>query len=133
LQKGNSIDEAIAETNLPASVKHFLSYTFEVVQHAPVHVQAAVFTFGREDLIPDMFMRILEQLHAESPEQLSIFHYYIERHIEVDGGHHTHLAQQMVASLCGNDAQKWQEATDASLKSLEMRKVLWDGIVESLN
>ena len=127
------IDEAIAETDLPASVKHFLSYTFEVVQHAPVHVQAAVFTFGREDLIPDMFMRILEQLHAESPEQLSIFHYYIERHIEVDGGHHTHLAQQMVASLCGNDAQKWQEATDASLRSLEMRKVLWDGIVHSLN
>ncbi len=133
LQKGNSVDQAISETDLPASVKSFLSYTFEVVQHAPVHVQAAVFTFGREDLIPDMFMRILEQLHAEAPEQLAIFHYYIERHIEVDGGHHTHLAQQMVASLCGNDAQKWQEATDASLKSLEMRKVLWDGIVHSLN
>ena len=78
LQKGNSIDEAISETDLPASVKRFLSYTFEVVQHAPVHIQAAVFTFGREDLIPDMFMRILEQLHAETPDQLSIFHYYID-------------------------------------------------------
>jgi hypothetical protein len=133
LQNGNSIVEAIAETDLPESVKRFLTFTFEVIQDAPVHVQAAVFTFGREDLIPDMFMRILEQLHAESPEQLSIFHYYIERHIEVDGGHHTHLAQQMVASLCGNDPQKWQEAIDASLKSLEIRKVLWDGIVQSLN
>ncbi len=133
LQAGNSIDDAIAKTDLPSSVKTFLSYTFEVVQHAPVHVQAAVFTFGREDLIPDMFMRILDQLHAETPEQLAIFNYYIERHIEVDGGHHTHLAQQMVASLCGNDPQKWQEATDASLKSLEMRKVLWDGIVHALN
>lgn len=133
LQAGNSIDDAIAKTDLPSSVKTFLSYTFEVVQHAPVHVQAAVFTFGREDLIPDMFMRILDQLHAETPEQLAIFNYYIERHIEVDGGHHTHLAQQMVASLCGNDPQKWQEATYASLKSLEMRKVLWDGIVHALN
>lgn len=133
LQAGNSIDDAIAKTDLPSSVKTFLSYTFEVVQHAPVHVQAAVFTFGREDLIPDMFMRILDQLYAETPEQLAIFNYYIERHIEVDGGHHTHLAQQMVASLCGNDPQKWQEATDASLKSLEMRKVLWDGIVHALN
>jgi len=133
LRGNKQIDIAISESDLPDSVKAFLAYTFEVVQRAPVHVQAAVFTFGREDLIPDMFMRILDQLHAETPEQLAIFRYYIERHIEVDGGHHTHLAQQMVASLCGNDPQKWQEATDASLKSLEMRKVLWDGIVNSLH
>jgi hypothetical protein len=49
----------------------------------------------------------------------------------VDGGHHSHLALEMVAELCGNDAKKWEEATSASLKALQMRVQLWDAIIES--
>jgi len=42
LRGGKQIDSAISESDLPDSVKVFLAFTFEVVQHAPVHVQAAV-------------------------------------------------------------------------------------------
>ena len=56
-----------------------------------------------------------------------------ERHIEVDGGHHSQLALEMVTELCGNDAAKWEQATSASLKALEMRSQLWDAINENSN
>jgi hypothetical protein len=129
LQSGTKIETAIEQLDCAASIKAFLSFTFKIVNHAPAHVQAAVFTFGREDLIPDMFTRLLEKLVAESPEKVAIFKYYIERHIEVDGGHHSHLALEMVAELCGNDATKWKEAEAASIEALEIRAKLWDAVI----
>ncbi len=128
LKSGISVDAAIQQLNCADSVKDFLSFTFKIVNHAPAHVQAAVFTFGREDLIPDMFTRLLEKLVAEAPEKVSIFKYYIERHIEVDGGHHSHLALEMVSELCGDDATKWEEAAKASIEALQIRARLWDGV-----
>jgi hypothetical protein len=129
LQSGTTIEAAIQQLNCADSVKKFLNFTFKIVNHAPAHVQAAVFTFGREDLIPDMFTRLLEKLVAESPEKVSIFKYYIERHIEVDGGHHSHLALEMVSELCGEDNVKWKEAEQASIEALQIRAQLWDAVI----
>ena len=129
IKSGKNIDEAIETTDLPVQVKQFLKFTFDIAQNAPLHVKAAVFTFGREDLIPDMFTEILNKIHGDNPGKVAIFKYYIERHIEVGGGHHSILALEMVADLCGDDESKWEEAKQASLKSLEVRSVLWDGIL----
>lgn len=123
---GMNIHEAIQNSFIHPNVKAFLNYTFEIAQSAPLHVKAAVFTFGREDLIPSMFHRLLEQLYQEVPEQVATFRYYIERHIEVDGDHHSHLATDMVCRLCGENEKNWEEALQASRKALEMRYLLWD-------
>ena len=131
IAKGKTINNAIAEAILPEKVKAFLQYTFEIAQNAPLHVKAAVFTVGREDLIPDMFTEILHKIYADHPDKVATFKYYIERHIEVDGGHHSQLALEMVAELCGNDDSKWEEASQASLKALEIRAQLWDAILEN--
>lgn len=132
IRSGKSMTQAISDAAITQEVKSFLHFTFDTIENQPVHVQAAVFTFGREDLIPDMFMKILEKIHEEYPEKVSIFKYYIERHIEVDGGHHSQLALEMVSSLCGDDKIKWEEATKASIASLKVRAQLWDGILKSL-
>ena len=129
IEHESSVQSAIDKADLPDGVKNFLSFTFDVSLNAPLHVKSAVFTFGREDLIPNMFMKLLEEIHSESPEKVSTFKYYIERHIEVDGGHHSHLALEMVASLCGDDATKWKEAADASEKALHLRYGLWDAVI----
>jgi hypothetical protein len=126
---GENIIDAINQTDLHKNVKAFLHFTFDIALHAPTHVKAAVFTFGREDLIPSMFIKLLEQLYAEIPEKISTFKYYIERHIEVDGDHHSRLAIEMVAELCGDDETKWNEALETAKKSLEMRYLLWDAIM----
>ncbi|MEY4573591.1 MAG: hypothetical protein RLZ10_2882, partial [Bacteroidota bacterium] len=126
---GRTIDEAIADSSIPENVQEFLRFTFDIATQAPSHIKAAVFTFGREDLIPSMFIKFLEEMQDEHPDKVSTFKYYIERHIEVDGGHHSHLAINMVSELCGEDPQKWSEAAEAAKKALEMRYVLWDAIV----
>jgi hypothetical protein len=128
INSGKTVYEAIEAAHLPQQVKDFLQFTFDISFNAPLHVKAAVFTFGREDLIPSMFMKILDKIFADAPDKVSIFKYYIERHIEVDGDHHSHLALDMVNNLCGSDASKWEEAKIASVKALALRIGLWDAI-----
>ena len=133
IHAGKPVQEAIEAAALPQKVKDFLQFTFDIAFNAPLYVKAAVFTFGREDLIPSMFMKILDKIHADAPHKVSIFKYYIERHIEVDGDHHSHLALDMVSRLCGDDATKWEEAKIASVKALTLRIGLWDAIFESIS
>ena len=130
INTGIKVQDAIEGAQLPKQVKDFLKFTFDISFNAPLHVKAAVFTFGREDLIPSMFMKILDKIYADAPDKVSIFKYYIERHIEIDGDHHSHLALDMVSRLCGSDASKWEEATVASVKALALRIGLWDAIFE---
>jgi hypothetical protein len=66
------------------------------------------------------------------PGRLSTFKYYLERHIEVDGEHHKHLAYRMTALACGNDERRWQEAAVAVADALEARIALWDAVMAAL-
>ncbi len=127
---GTPIQEAIAAANLPEGVKGFLRFTFEVIASEKPHVMAAVFTFGREDLIPDMFYALVKDLDQKFPGKLTTFIYYLERHIEVDGDHHSQLAMQMVQELCGDDENKWNEAAQYAQQSLVWRHQLWSAILD---
>lgn len=127
VQRGSLIKDLTAA--LPDSVKGFLDFTFEVIATGKAHIMAAVFTYGREDLIPDMFYSLVKDLNEQFPGKLDIFVYYLERHIEVDGDHHSILAQQMVKELCGDDETKWEESAIFAMKALEWRNKLWNGIV----
>lgn len=129
IHDGLPVSQVIQRMVLPAGVKDFLNFTFDIIQE-PIHVQAAVFSFGREDLIPDMFMELLQEISKVHPDKLDSYIYYLQRHIEVDGGHHSHLAMEMVIELCGDDPAKWKEASVAAIMSLEKRIQLWDAILD---
>ncbi|NSL89454.1 DUF3050 domain-containing protein [Chitinophaga sp. Mgbs1] len=126
---GTPVHAILEQTMLPEAVKGFLGFTFDVIATGKAHVMAAVFTFGREDLIPDMFYALVKDLDQKFPGKLTTFIYYLERHIEVDGDHHSQLAMQMVQELCGNDSNKWEEAAQYARQSLVWRRQLWSGIL----
>lgn len=130
--QGISVTEAIEKADIPEAAKNFLNFTFEVIATNKPHVIAAVFTFGREDLIPNMFHTIVGDMNKRFPNQVDVFKYYLDRHIEVDGDHHSHLALEMVSELCGNDEQKWQEAKEYTLRALQSRIELWNGVQEAI-
>ena len=129
LESGQNINTAMQNCKLPAAVLGFVRTTFDIIATGKAHIQAAVFTFGREDLIPGMFISFVKQLNKKTTDKINIFQYYLERHIEVDGGHHSHLAYQMTEHLCGTNEQYWKEATEAVKEALYSRIKLWDSIL----
>ena len=132
LQQSGDFDQAFKTSMAPKEAQEFVDFTFKIISSKKDYLQSAIFTFGREDLIPGMFFSIINEIHKNFPDDISIFKYYIERHIEVDGDHHSHLALQMTSNLCGNDEQYWKEAEEAVIESLEKRIKLWDGVYNQL-
>jgi hypothetical protein len=127
LQKTGDFPLAYLTAGTPKEAQNFVDFTFKIIESNKNHLQSAVFTFGREDLIPGMFISIVNDVYKNFPDSISIFKYYLERHIEVDGDHHSHLALQMTDNLCGDDHQKWEEAEKATIASLQNRIELWNG------
>lgn len=131
LLQNQTVIDALQVSNAPSCVKQFVAQTFQIIQQ-PKHVQAAVFTYGREDLIPHMFIACIQHLPNEQKQQLNYFKYYLERHIEVDGDHHSLLAIQMTEELCGQNKEYIEEAKNAVEEALASRLLLWDGIYEAI-
>jgi len=108
-----------------------VNYTFSIVATKEAHKIAASFTFGREDVIPDMFIAILEEAKT-SGQDYDKFRYYLDRHIELDGDEHGPIALKMIETLCGENDSLWKEAETVAIKSLEVRITLWDGIYKAI-
>ncbi len=125
----DSVLSTIQNSDLNAAVKSFLSFTFETINTQQPHKIAAAFTFGREDLIPDMFLRIVEQAGEDAYPKLE---YYLRRHIELDGDEHGPLSLKMIQELCGDDAVKWHDVLECSEKALQQRIALWDHIAKAI-
>ena len=124
----------VSATNIPSvndGVDAFLKTTFDVIESNETHKIASAFTFGREDLIPDMFTAIVDEYNTKN--NLDKFVYYLERHIELDGGEHGPLALELISNLCGDDDNKWKEVEETAIACLVARKKLWDSILANLN
>jgi hypothetical protein len=124
---------SIKQSELHPNIKAFLDFTFRIIEEGKSHKIAAAFTFGREDLIPEMFTAILKNFQSNFPEtDLSKLIYYFERHIELDADEHGPMAMKMIDELCGESETKWEEVEEVSIQSLEKRIALWDAIEEKI-
>ena len=125
----NSIDNKLVSSG-NQDIDGFLQTTFSIIDTNEIHKIAAAFTFGREDLIPDMFTAIVEDLNSENT--LNKFVYYLERHIELDSGEHGPLAFQLISDLCGEDDKKWREVEETAIVCLIAREKLWNAIFNEI-
>ena len=130
IRNGMSYQHALKLVEAPDPVCQFVTFTFSVLETQAPHKIAAAFTFGREDLIPQMFTAIIGAIQKQFPkEDLSEFSYYFQRHIELDDDTHGPLALSMVEELCGDDPEKWADVLSVSQQALKHRLMLWNGIL----
>ncbi len=126
LERGEPAVPALAAAGAPAAAVAFSRVTFDIIENAPLHCQAACFAFGREDLIPEMFDQVVGM--ARKDPRLELFVDYLTRHIQVDDEEHTPMAMHMLVELCGDDDARWRECADSLTTALRARLALWEGI-----
>lgn len=134
LENKSTLRDSINTVNLDPILKNFINFTFDVIKSEKAHCIASAFTFGREDVIPDMFLKIIQKSKTDSTDQrYSKLLYYLNRHIEIDGDEHGPISLKMVENLCGDDTKKWDEALDVAKLALKQRIKLWDLINRNIN
>jgi hypothetical protein len=131
IKSDTSVYEALSNTNISQKTRDFVSFSFNIIETNQPHQIASAFTFGREDIIPEMFIEIIDRakLGDQSCEKLK---YYLQRHIELDGDEHGPVSLKMISELCGEDNKKWEETLNVAKLALDKRISLFDGAFEEI-
>jgi hypothetical protein len=128
---GTPIDQALASVAILPSTRRFVLSTMRLAQQGLPHEVASAFFYGREDVIPDMFTRLVKSLPRHGVHVGRLVH-YLNRHIELDANDHGPLARRLVESLCQEDAQRQQAAQRTAILSIRSRIELWDGLLVAI-
>lgn len=130
LHQGRDLDEALVRPEIPRGVASFVRHTMAVAASRQAHCIAAAFAYGREELIPAMFRRLVDRLAGVTPQRWFTFRYYLDRHIQQDAERHAQQSKALVARFCGTDNTLWAEAEETARASLEARRRLWDEVLK---
>jgi Protein of unknown function (DUF3050) len=133
IRRREDLDHALDCCGAPSGACRFVNTTFSVIRSGELHRIAACFTFGREDIIPEMFQNIVEKTRKNNSAHIERFIYYLDRHIEVDTDTHGPMALEMVAAICGDSAIKWREAEETAVSALRARGQFWDSVVAMIH
>jgi hypothetical protein len=128
IRSGESLSAALNSSDIPEAAKKFVQQSFAVIETGHLPSIAAAFTFGREDLLPDVFTQVIAGVNRSSAAQLSEFTYYLDRHVSLDGDEHGPMAKKLVMALCGENEQNWKLAEEAVVACLQSRLDLWDAM-----
>ena len=125
------VGDAMREAGAPEAAQAFVRHSFAVIESGSTHGIVAAFTYGREDVIPDMFRGLVSSLASRDPAW-ERFHWYLDRHIEADDEKHAPVCRRIMARLCGDDPARWAEASRMARACVEARIALWDAIAAEL-
>ncbi|MBI5179748.1 MAG: DUF3050 domain-containing protein [Nitrospinae bacterium] len=132
LERGGDFESALDSSGAPEPSKEFNRTTWGIIMSGKIHCVAAAFTFGREDPIPNMFRSFLKGLGEHYRTGYPLLRYYLDRHIHLDEDFHNPMAQLLVARLCVDNREMWQEAEETARTAIAARKKLWDGTLAAI-
>ena len=136
--RSNGFSAAAGLPCIPQPAATFMRSTLAIATSDKPWVVCAAFTFGREAVIPAMF-QALQKNQVVQFRDCPAFSYYLERHIEVDGGScdgedgHGAMAIRLLLHLCYDKRERQEEAKNVALNALEARERLCDEVYAALN
>lgn len=133
LGNGRSVEQAYDDAAVPRAAREFVNATLSKCKDPGTHKLAAYFVFGRENIIPAMFRRIIENLEAQYGASFPTLRYYLDRHVGIDETEHGPASRRMLGALCGSDEKLWAEAQESAREALEARLRLWDAVHEAIS
>src|ERR1700722_1199826 len=131
---GVPVEVALAQIGAPPHVQAFVAHTMALANSGSTEEVLAAFFYGREDIIPEMFGRLLNALYGakHNNDRVRNFIYYIDRHIELDGDSHGPMGRELLEDLLANSPNRVEQARRAAYSSIEARIRLWDGTLSKL-
>jgi hypothetical protein len=131
---GVPVDVALRRVGAPPHVQAFVANTMVVANSGSVEEVLAAFFYGREDVIPEMFRRLLDTLYGAKHNNGRFRHfiYYIGRHIELDGDSHGPKGRELLEDLVANSPDRNRRALAVACSSIKARIGLWNGTLSKL-
>jgi hypothetical protein len=131
---GVPVEVALTRIGAPPHVQAFVAHTMALANSGSTEEVLAAFFYGREDIIPEMFRRLLDTLYGakHDSDRLRHFIYYIDRHIELDGDSHGPKGRELLENLVANSPDKDERALRAACNSIKARIGLWNGTLNKL-
>jgi hypothetical protein len=131
---GVPVEVALTQIGAPRHVQAFVAHTMALANSGSAEEVLAAFFYGREDIIPEMFRRLLNTLYEakHDNDRLRHFIYYIDRHIELDGDNHGPKGRELLEDLLANSPHREERARRAACSSIKARIELWNGTLSKL-
>lgn len=120
------VENALGRVGAPGCVIDFVNHTLRVAIGERTLVVMANFFYGRENVIPGMFQRLLDNWGLDRLDA-PCFVYYLDRHIELDGDAHGPAAESIIDRALQREPDLTGAVRKAAITCLTARKRLWDG------
>jgi hypothetical protein len=130
LRTGEDVATSLA-AHAPIAAQTFVRDTLRMVGRGTTIEVLSSFLFGREDLIPEMFSRLLPRWSTSRHARQ--FAYYVHRHIELDGDEHGPAGLRALADIAGEDDALWRSAQRAAESAIVARIALWNSVLADLS
>jgi hypothetical protein len=128
--RGGSDFEAGLAAWAPPAAQTFVRQTMSTVEQGTTVEVLSSLLFGREDLIPEMFSRLVPQwIESKGAPR---FTYYVARHIELDGDDHGPAGERALEEAAAGDERAWEAARGGAASALAARMALWDSVHAAL-
>ena len=130
--RDKGLDAALTIPHIPMVAKQFMMFTFDVIKRNQSHLTVAILSLGREELVPQLFRSLQQNLQIDQSNARTLFA-YLERHIELDEQEHAPIAGKLLQELCAGSSLKQLESVAIAEQALAARVKFWDGIYQLLN
>lgn len=116
---------------IPPVAAKFVNHTLDIALNQSLYANLGSFFHGRENVIPGMFSHLLKTWSIDE-EKAPMFHYYLIRHIELDGDEHGPAGDKLIHSMTEGNTQAIIEMLDCSILSVKSRIQLWNDLQKIL-